>query len=303
MDQAAWLDHNERMSSGSHATSRLRHGKVLLALALAPLLSGCVAALAVPVMTAAGVFTERKHVRAATTPDLPKVEAALATPTPTVTIAPALAADQQFALTPLTDLPAPPAADPWQRFVAYALERSAARQAANFSGSALLAESSREDFLARRRPCPKREPAVLVDLDTGPAAFTPAGVIRPAPGLADGLVRLRDAGVVVMWISQLSANRVNDVAVALRSAGLDPLGTDPLLLARNAEERKQVLRDEANEDVCIVAIAGDERADFDELFDYLRNPESAVGLDAMLGSGWFLAPPPLAAVSAPQPNQ
>jgi len=40
----------------------------------------------------------------------------------------------------------------------------------------------------------------------------------------------------------------------------------------------------------VVAIAGDERGDFDELFDYLRDPGSAVGLYPMMGEGWFLVP-------------
>jgi hypothetical protein len=64
-----------------------------------------------------------------------------------------------------------------------------------------------------------------------------------------------------------------------------------LLLIRSAEDRKQLLRENANDDVCVVAIAGDRRGDFDELFDYLRNPGSAVGLYPMMGSGWFLVPP------------
>jgi hypothetical protein len=54
-----------------------------------------------------------------------------------------------------------------------------------------------------------------------------------------------------------------------------------------------VLRQQASEDVCIVAIAGDERSDFDELYDYLRDPNGAPALEEMIGSGWFIVPPPL----------
>jgi len=39
---------------------------------------------------------------------------------------------------------------------------------------------------------------------------------------------------------------------------------------------------------CIVDIAGDERADFDERFKYLRNPEAGAGLEPVIGDGWFL---------------
>jgi predicted secreted acid phosphatase len=108
--------------------------------------------------------------------------------------------------------------------------------------------------------------------------------------VAEGLGKLRKAGIVVLWISQLPAARAAAVAQALRSSGLDPTGTDQLLLVRNPNDRKQLLREDASEDVCVVAIAGDQRGDFDELFDYLRRPWEAFGLDTMLGNGWFLVP-------------
>ena len=96
----------------------------------------------------------------------------------------------------------------------------------------------------------------------------------------------------MLWISQTDANQVREVADALLLSGLDPTGRDPLLLVRNAEDRKQTLRQEANLDVCVVAIAGDRRADFDELYDYLRDPNSAIALEEMFGVGWFVAPTP-----------
>ena len=114
--------------------------------------------------------------------------------------------------------------------------------------------------------------------------------LRAPAGVAAGLAHLRDAGVVVLWISKLPAARAADAARALRNSGLDPRRQDQLLLLRRAQDRKQLLREDASDDVCIVAIAGDRRSDFDELFDYLRNPGSAAGLDAMLGNGWFLVP-------------
>jgi len=40
-------------------------------------------------------------------------------------------------------------------------------------------------------------------------------------------------------------------------------------------------------------MAGDDRADFDELYSYLRNPNGAVMLEPMFNNGWFLTPPPL----------
>jgi predicted secreted acid phosphatase len=153
----------------------------------------------------------------------------------------------------------------------------------------------------RRQSCPEKQPAEVVDLDDGPVAFSPGTAGLPSPGLTEGLARLREAGIVVLWVSQADANKVREVADALLLSGLDPTGRDPLLLVRNRNDRKQTLRQEANLDVCVIAIAGDRRGDFDELFDYLRNPDAALGLEGMIGSGWFIAPVPFeqAAPGAP----
>ena len=88
--------------------------------------------------------------------------------------------------------------------------------------------------------------------------------------------------------------------VCLRSpspsvSGLDPTGRDPILLTLGDGDRKQTLREQAAQTACLVAIAGDERRDFDELFGYLRDPTMATNFDSLLGAGWFLVPNPLAA--------
>ena len=54
------------------------------------------------------------------------------------------------------------------------------------------------------------------------------------------------------------------------------------------------MREQAAQTACLVAIAGDERRDFDELFGYLRDPTMATHFDSLLGAGWFLVPNPLA---------
>lgn len=252
-----------------------------------PLLSGCIAALAVPAMTAAGVFSEKRRVRAATQPTLAPVVTVEAAPDPDAT---------EAALTPVAvpALTAAPLNELWRPFVVYALERAQAmREQRGPAQSALLTPDSRFSLAPSHRPCRSSEPAVVVDLDVGAAAFAPGTAAQPAPGLAAALARLRADGIVVLWLSQVDANRVNEVAQALRDSGLDAGGRDPLLLVRNEDERKQVLLEEANEDVCVLAIAGDRRSDFDELFDYLRDPASASALDVMVGAGWFLVPAPL----------
>ncbi|HEY6817319.1 MAG TPA: hypothetical protein VI168_17405 [Croceibacterium sp.] len=259
----------------------------LLAVALLPSLSGCIAAaVAVPLISAVSIAAKGVRVRAAT-------------PVPETRNS----ADGRVSpvqLTSLTELPAPGppgiGGDPWQPFVGYALQRAAGPE---LTQSALLSESGSSTLSQRLRDCPEREPAVIVDLDDGPTAFSPGMAGSPAPGLAEGLARLREAGVIVLWISRINANHVREVADALVVSGLDPTGRDPLLLVRNDEDRKQTLREEANLDVCVIAIAGDRRSDFDELFDFLRDPNGALALEGMFGAGWFIAPVPFGHAPAP----
>lgn len=269
------------------ARSRSRVALCLAAMALLPSLSGCVAAaFAIPVAAAAGMIRQSVRVRAATpVPERRDADAALASTTARTA--------NGIALTTLTELPAPSivgtAADPWKPFVDYALRRAADGKKTD---SALLGPDALGTLQPRRLACPEKVPAVIVDLDVGQAPFAPRSVGLPSPGLAEGLARLRAAGIVVLWVSQTSANDVRNVADALLLSGLDPTGRDPLLLVRNAEDRKQTLRQEANLDVCVIAIAGDRQGDFDELFDYLRDPSRADGLAAAIGEGWFIAPVP-----------
>lgn len=266
--------------------------KALAAAALVPLLAGCAGIVAIPLVAGSALYARNKiRVAAATrVPHKPKTaDAAVA--------AAGVPGQPGYVLTNLTELPKPSgfaagAVDPWQPFVAYALEQGALARDADNPQSALVIPSG---LLSadKRRPCSARHPAVILDLDKAKIPLAPQQVTAASPGLAQGLARLREAGIVVLWISQLPSSSVVDVANVLRASGLDPDAKDQLLLVRNPEDRKQQLREQANEDVCIVAIAGDQRGDFDELFDFLRDPDSALGLELMMGNGWFLTPVPV----------
>ena len=263
--------------------------------ALAPLLGGCVAVAALPVLASGAMFAGGNvKIRAAT--PRPKSGPALAQARREQTAgSPVAAPGAGVVLTTLTALPKPrvesAGPDPWEQFAAWSLAR--AREFEAGARKSVLYDTRSPLYLPRTRECRGEAPAVIVDLDPEAGTFSPAD-IRPAPpALAAELARLREAGVVVLWLSGLPAARVGEVAEALRVSGLDPEGRDPLLLARGPDDRKQVLREEANKDVCVIAIAGDRKGDFDELFDYLRDPAAAVSLDSYLGAGWFLTPPPL----------
>ena len=264
----------------------------LALLALLPALGGCVAAaaLAVPAMTAIGAATRDKSP--------PKPDQAAEPPAATVAEEERLADFESVELLPLTELPPPsgvsaPAAasDTWRDSLAFALSRKPDAQG-QFA-SAMLSQDSKLDLLPRVERCERDERAVVIDLDPGTAAFEPGAQLHAQPALADKLDVLRRAGILVMWISRQDPNRVSDIADALLRSGLDPTGRDPILLTLGDGDRKQTLREQAAQTACVVAIAGDERQDFDELFGYLRDPTMATNFDSLLGAGWFLVPSPL----------
>lgn len=279
------------------------------ALAALALLSGCIAVAALPLMAGGAMFAGGNvKIRAATprpktsgtvrlAPADEERTAGAATVTPPVL--PAAIAQAPGRGTagaspwPLELRPPQPAApDPWRDFVDYAADKGA-QLAGKARGRSVLLEAGTPIGLPKLRPCEGKLPAVVVDLDSGPQRFVPGEAHAPSPALAEGLARLRSAGVVVLWITALPAGEVGAVADALRASGLDPAGSDPLLLVRSGADRKQLLREDAARDVCVIAIAGDGKGDFDELFDYLRDPRSGESLEYLMGAGWFIVPPPL----------
>jgi hypothetical protein len=261
-----------------------------LALALLPMLGGCLGAAVVPIL-ASGPLLGKQSVRAAT--PVSKGASKASARASRNSSGSQKDTGPEIVVTSLKELPPPSATspgDPWQKFFAFALAspRSAATPA---EGRSVLLVRDPPLDMPVRRDCPAQVPAVVIDLDNGSMPFDPRQLRSVPAEVAAGLVRLRNAGIVVLWISRLPAARAADVGQALRSSNLDPKGEDQLLLVRSPKDRKQLLRGDANDDVCIVAMAGDGRDDFDELFDYLRNPDSAFALDAMLGKGWFIVPP------------
>lgn len=254
----------------------------LLALAgLVSLMSGCIAAV---VPLAAGVAM----VRAQTGKGEPKPPAG-----PPLARASA-GTDLRIARTSLTALPAPDAPSRIGNPQAAAFGSYALALAANPRGgvkrqSALLVAANQ--LRPARANCGPQPPAVFIDLDPGRAAFDPLAPGRADPALADALASLRERGIKVVWFSRLGENFAAPARAALAQAGLDRSGNDELVLMRTIAERKQTRRDDMARRYCPIAMLGDERADFDELYLYLKQPEAAMALDAMIGRGWFLASP------------
>ena len=177
----------------------------------------------------------------------------------------------------------------FKQVAAYALETLAQKDGRKSLPSALLANPSQLD--GKRRPCDFGPPAVLIDLDEKGRVFDPNALAPTYDRDSFGhLSRLRESGIAIGWISALTAENAGDVREALVVSGLDVKGEDALVLFRYPNDRKQTRRMEFGREHCLLAIAGDERADFDELFEHLVQPAAAFGLEPLIGTGWFLLP-------------
>ncbi|MEE4315915.1 MAG: hypothetical protein V2I74_02925 [Erythrobacter sp.] len=147
------------------------------------------------------------------------------------------------------------------------------------------------------------QPVAIIDLDPQDSLFAAPARPEKNNGLILGLAVLREAGVQIAWVSDLPVAQIGTVRTALEQAGLDPRGEDIVSLSRDPEDRKQARRVNLAANSCVIAIAGDEKADFDERFKYLRNPEAGAALEAAIGDGWFLIEPLLPVASPGQGAQ
>lgn len=182
-------------------------------------------------------------------------------------------------------------ADALRAFYDFALERLEAMPAAGSRQSMLLADPSSLDPELQR--CGNLPPAVLIDLDPGNGLLPLVSTDSASPELARYLGLLRERGVTVYWISGHAPNAASQIRQRLVASGLDPSGSDPLIVTRFAGESKQARRYGLGTSNCLLAMMGDQRGDFDELYDYVLDPIMAAPLEEHVNNGWFLAPPPL----------
>lgn len=257
-------------------------------------LGGCVAA-AIPVLAGGVLADSRLRQPAAAEP------AAAPSPEVTVEAAASPAEPPATSQSPVMASVVPPDAAPVQSagegfaaFARYAISKAPPAPPGEPRLSAFLDQAS-IGAEPRRMPCGDQPPAVVIDLDPAGGAFDPEDPPSPAPGLAEQLAAIRAAGVTVMWSASVAVSEADKVYTVLQASALDPDRTDRLLLLRRAGDRKQERRIAAARDWCVIALAGDARGDFDELYDYLVDPSGSVAeaLAPNFGAGWFLAPPPI----------
>lgn len=305
--------------------NRRRLAQASAALLLLPALGGCVAA-AIPVLAAGGLVVRETEPGNETGDAVPVVEvepkAAPAVPAAEIgkgELPPRDSADaalEQAAVAPPPTLP--PATgvtatavaatasasatgaliatgndDIYARFGRYALEQARLDPVAAPRRSAILAEPG--SLAPTTTDCGILPPAVIVDLDPADASLDPTTPLPGNPALSAALASLRTNDVAVFWISGSSAAAAGQLRERLVATGLDPWGRDGLLLMRRSGDRKDARRRELAETHCVTAIVGDTRSDFDELFDFLRDPAAAAPLEPLVDAGWFLTSPPIAA--------
>lgn len=274
-------------------------------------LQGCVA-VAIPALAGSAIFGSRidgKGDMAAPAPIAATIVAPVAAPSPAVTATttvaaiPAPAAVQAAPPAPVGALAAapvvlasppapfaPPERPGFAQFVRYGSATAVAGANGTAPLSAMLSDPIAIDG-KRRRCAAGEQPVALIDLDPKGGIFAPPANPARQPGLALGLAVLREAGVEIAWLSDLSVNESGTLRTALEQSGLDPRGEDIISLRRDTDDRKQQRMDNLAGITCIIAIAGDERPDFDERFKYLRNPEAGAELEPVIGDGWFLIEP------------
>lgn len=210
--------------------------------------------------------------------------------TPPVVAEPELEPEPANVALPAAETPTS-AVTAYAAFHRFALERLAASPAGAGRRSMLLADPASLD--PALQTCGPRPPAVLIDLDPANSLLPLVTTNRADPLLAALLADLRGRGVAVYWITGHAPGAAAAIRQRLVDSTLDPTGNDPLIVTRFASETKQVRRQTLGQTHCLLAILGDYRGDFDELYDYLRDPALADPLEVLVDHGWFLAPNPL----------
>lgn len=181
---------------------------------------------------------------------------------------------------------------PYLPMARYAIEQAQRRNEGQPIRSALLVER-----VSLSNPqtidCADKPLAVLIDLDPGTLANGGAA----EAGFAETLSLLREADIAIAWIGEQRGPGTTEALDRLRAGDTPVLNDqDVRLLVQPNGMRKQELRWNLARTYCVVAIAGDIKPDFDELFDYLRDPDYAIRLDMFMDKGWFRVPDPVAAL-------
>jgi hypothetical protein len=273
-------------------------------------LQGCVAALlpiaAVGVIGKKEVDKARARTRAAEASFIASSKELASLPEVFVGDAPA---EQAVAAPPKTNTETPGAMSALDRlslsnisnaylpFARHALNEAEKRSKGGAARSAVLVEQ-----VSLTQPqtmsCGAKPMAALIDLDVAPG--TPAEMdVERQNGFAALLEMMRESGIRIVWLAETDERQLKPILDLLRE-GEEPVlrDADLMLIGLPGNYRKQEHRWALAQSHCVVAIAGDRKGDFDELYDYLREQDYAIRLEAFKGRGWFELPHPIAAIDS-----
>ena len=298
-------------------------GPILLLVAAAPLLSGCVAAALIPIAAAGAIgrsqlkgsaLSDRTNRRVASTAtkdgsvsadldasaDSPMLDAtaeamegfgagqievvdARALPTPT-------ARDMGFAVPPAL----PDDALDADQFISGFLQAQGERQRAGMGGESVVLMPETDPFAPQVTICEDLPYALLVELGGAPAA---SGV-DAAPERLIGWVRdARQSGITVVFALDEARADPDAAERALVDAGLGYAdhGTTLWIVGDKGSGDSDALRWKIASNYCIVAMVADRPEQFTFLYgSYPDDTMRKSTIASLWNAGWFLSPEPLA---------
>lgn len=278
-------------------------GAPALLLALAAIsLQGCVA-LALPVL-AAGVIGKKQVDAARERAKRAQQGIDPATLPPIVTVGPpepealpSIPSSTPGSMTAIDRLDQSDINNQYLPFIRYALVAQAKQRQGEAVRSAVLID---QVSLAapQAMECGNKPMLVILDLDVAPG--TPAEMdIDRQTGFASLLQTLRESSIRVAWMADMDEDTLKPMLDLLREGETPVMDPDDLLAFGVPDgPRKQERRWQLARNYCVVAVAGDRLADFDELYDYLLDQRFAVKLDEFMWRGWFKLPHPITAIDS-----
>lgn len=182
-------------------------------------------------------------------------------------------------------------------FARYAIGEAQKRQQSGFANGMVLIE---RPSLSKPRmiDCGLKPMAAIIDLDVAPGT-PPEMLVQRQNGFATLLGLMRESDIRIVWFAETDEASLKPILDLLKE-GENPIISDDdlMMVGLPGRSRKQERRWQMASNFCVIAIAGDKRGDFDELYDYLRDPAYAIRLEGFIGKGWFELPHPVAAIDS-----
>ena len=176
-------------------------------------------------------------------------------------------------------------------------------------------------------PCDNKPPAVVFDMDETAVlnsgyeywqalsekgydaddwrrwANDGAPYVTPVPGAVEGVRRLREAGIAVVFNTNRSTENVAGTIAAIKAAGLGTAVHGETLFLKGDDamgSRKDGRRATIASRYCVIALAGDNLGDFADVFNdpalpplARRDMATEDRVAQLWGAGWFALPNPV----------